>query len=65
MHPLLVQHHYTDGIMQRMAQDILKDPKHIDSDPELVFEDMTVMSDFELHKLCLENKVCWLSQVMM
>ena len=36
---------------------ISQDPSHRDSEPDLVFEDMTVMSDFELHSLCLEEKV--------
>lgn len=35
----------------------LQDPAHRDSEPDLVFEDMTVMSDFELHRLCLEEQV--------
>lgn len=30
---------------------------HRDSEPDLVFEDMTVMSDFELHCLCREEQV--------
>ena len=28
-----------------------------DSDPALVYEDMTFMSDFELHKLCCKYPV--------
>ena len=34
-----------------------QDPAHRDSEPDLVFEDMTVMSDFELHCLCREEQV--------
>lgn len=34
-----------------------QDPAHRDSEPDLVFEDMTVMSDFELHCLCQEEQV--------
>lgn len=36
---------------------LLQDPAHRDSEPDLVFEDMTVMSDFELHCLCREERV--------
>ena len=36
---------------------ISQDPAHRDSEPDLVFEDMTVMSDFELHCLCREEQV--------
>ena len=37
---------------------LCEDPAHRDADPQLVFEDMSVMSDFELHRLCLTNQVC-------
>ena len=36
---------------------VKQDPAHRDSEPDLVFEDMTVMSDFELHCLCREEQV--------
>ena len=51
-HPLLIRHSYEDGKLRQMSQDILKDPKHCDADPQVVWEDMSVMSDFELHTLC-------------
>ncbi len=31
---------------------------HRDAAPNLVWEDMSVMSDFELHNLCTLYKVC-------
>ena len=34
-----------------------KEPSHSDANAELIFEDMEVMSDFELHKLCKLYKV--------
>lgn len=36
----------------------LQEPTHSMSDPNIIFEDMAVMSDFELHKLCRQYKVC-------
>lgn len=30
----------------------LQEPTHFDADPALIQEDMEVMSDFELHRLC-------------
>ena len=51
-HPLLVRHHYTTERLRQMSVDILQDSSHRDANPQLVFEDMTVMSDFELHSLC-------------
>lgn len=52
-HPLLLLHHYTNVILRQMSQDILSEPTYHDADPNLVYEDMTVMTDFELHQLCL------------
>ena len=56
-HPLLVRHHYSDDILRQMSQDILREPSHRDADPELVYEDMTVMTDFELHRLSVSYPV--------
>ncbi|KAG7253108.1 hypothetical protein CRUP_006600, partial [Coryphaenoides rupestris] len=35
-----------------MSRLMLKEPTHIDADAALIQEDMEVMSDFELHRLC-------------
>lgn len=59
MHPLLQRHHYHDNLLREMAKEILQDPSHRDADFDLVCEDMTIMSDFELHCLCTETKVQW------
>lgn len=56
MHPLLVRQCYSDSLLTCMSREILRDPAHRDADPALVFEDMCVMSDFELHNLCLESE---------
>ncbi len=58
MHPLLVRHRYGDDTLRQMATELLKDPAYVNSDLELVYEDMTVMTDFELHNLCTKSKVC-------
>ncbi|XP_078375262.1 SWI/SNF-related matrix-associated actin-dependent regulator of chromatin subfamily A containing DEAD/H box 1-like isoform X2 [Oculina patagonica] len=55
-HPLLLRSHYKDDALLEMAKKYCKDPAHRDSEPDLVFEDMTVMSDFELHCLCREEQ---------
>ncbi|KAM7452234.1 ATP-dependent helicase smarcad1 [Porites harrisoni] len=55
-HPLLLRSLYTDETLLEMAKKYCKDPAHRDSEPDLVFEDMTVMSDFELHNLCREER---------
>ncbi|XP_064366550.1 SWI/SNF-related matrix-associated actin-dependent regulator of chromatin subfamily A containing DEAD/H box 1 isoform X2 [Dromaius novaehollandiae] len=51
-HPLLHRQYYTTDKLRRMSKLMLKEPTHCDADPDLIFEDMTVMTDFELHLLC-------------
>ncbi|XP_042909421.1 SWI/SNF-related matrix-associated actin-dependent regulator of chromatin subfamily A containing DEAD/H box 1 homolog isoform X2 [Parasteatoda tepidariorum] len=55
-HPLLLRHFYNNDKLVSMSKDILKEPTHTQADPNLVFEDMTLMSDFELHKTCKNFK---------
>ncbi|NXU77664.1 SMRCD regulator, partial [Oreotrochilus melanogaster] len=51
-HPLLHRQYYTDEKLRTMSRLMLKEPTHCDANPDLIFEDMTVMTDFELHLLC-------------
>ncbi|XP_064629638.1 SWI/SNF-related matrix-associated actin-dependent regulator of chromatin subfamily A containing DEAD/H box 1B-like [Lineus longissimus] len=53
-HSLLQRVHYTEDKLRVMSRLMLSDPDHVAADPQLIFEDMGVMSDFELHKLCLQ-----------
>ncbi|CAM9586543.1 unnamed protein product [Lampetra fluviatilis] len=53
-HPLMHRHMYTDDKIRQMSQLILKEPTHYDADPALVQEDMEVLNDLELHRLCLQ-----------
>ncbi|EDV25032.1 uncharacterized protein TRIADDRAFT_25151 [Trichoplax adhaerens] len=56
-HPSLHRIYYNDDMLREMAQIIVKEPSHHDANIEYVFEDMTVMNDFELHQLCNEFHV--------
>ena len=58
-HPLLLRHHYTDHTLHCMVRAILKEPSHRDAAPNLVWEDMSVMSDFELYNLCTLYQGVW------
>uniref|UniRef100_A0A8C8MDI7 DNA helicase n=1 Tax=Oncorhynchus tshawytscha TaxID=74940 RepID=A0A8C8MDI7_ONCTS len=51
-HPLLHRQYYTTERLEAMSHLMLKEPTHLDADPVLIQEDMAVMSDFELHRLC-------------
>lgn len=51
-HPLLHRQYYTEGKLRLMSKLMLQEPTHYDANAELIFEDMEVLSDFELHGLC-------------
>jgi SWI/SNF-related matrix-associated actin-dependent regulator 1 of chromatin subfamily A len=56
-HPLLFRKVYTDKKIRGMAKEIMKEDKY--SSPEhsqdAIYEDMSYMWDFTLHKLCLDH----------
>ncbi|CAH2301327.1 SWI SNF-related matrix-associated actin-dependent regulator of chromatin subfamily A containing [Pelobates cultripes] len=53
-HPLLHRQYYTAEKLRDMSKLMLKEPTHREANPDLIFEDMEVMTDFELHRLCGE-----------
>lgn len=55
-HPLLMLNLYTKDKLKKMAALMLKEPTHRDANMNLIYEDMSVMHDFELHKLCKQYK---------
>lgn len=56
-HPMLFRRLYTDDKLRLMARDCLKELEFTDRDKDLIFEDMEVMTDFELHRFCQGYKV--------
>lgn len=52
IHPLLFRRKYTDAILEKMAKAILKEPELPGREADLVFEDMSYHSDFQMHQLC-------------
>ncbi|KAI8376297.1 SNF2 family N-terminal domain-containing protein [Radiomyces spectabilis] len=55
-HPLLFRNLYTDSKIRTMAKKIMKEEQYWDANEEYIYEDMSVMSDFELQRLCKEHK---------
>ena len=55
IHPMLFRRLFTDEKIGKMAKDCLKEPELSDRDPELVLEDMSYYSDFQLHTFCEEH----------
>ena len=50
-HPLLHRIQYTDARLREMAQAIRREEQYFDASTEYIFEDMGVMTDFELDRL--------------
>lgn len=52
IHPLLFRKHYTDETLRTMTKEIMQEPVYREANEQYIYEDMEVMSDFELHGLC-------------
>ncbi len=52
IHPLLFRRLYNETVLAKMSKACLKEEEFHDRDVNLVYEDMTVMTDFELHAFC-------------
>lgn len=52
VHPLLFRRLYNEKIISKMSKACLGEEEFCESNVDLVFEDMTVMTDFELHGFC-------------
>lgn len=55
IHPMLFRRWFDDATIAKMAKDCLKEPDLLDRNEELVLEDMSVYSDFQLHTFCEEH----------
>lgn len=52
IHPLLFRRIYDDEVLTRMSKACLQEQEFAESNVNLVFEDMSVMTDMELHQFC-------------
>ncbi|KAL9551869.1 hypothetical protein MBANPS3_004051 [Mucor bainieri] len=55
-HPLMFRNVYTDDMLRDMAKELHKDVKYWDSNLEYMYEDLTIMSDFEIDRFCRDEK---------
>ena len=55
IHPLLFRRLYDDSAIAEMSKACLGEPEYEHSNVELVFEDMEVMTDMELHRFCEQH----------
>lgn len=56
-HPMLFRRIYDGAKVREMAADCVKEPDFSESNPNLVIEDMEVMTDYELHRFVKAYKV--------
>jgi len=52
-HPLLIRNHFDENQIKQLAHILKNDESHADAEEKLIVEDLSVMSDFEIHKTCL------------
>ncbi|KAG0205052.1 hypothetical protein BGX28_003216 [Mortierella sp. GBA30] len=55
-HPMLFRELYTEDKIKKMAKVITREIEFCDSRIDYIEEDMSVMTDFELHRLCKQYK---------
>lgn len=53
IHPLLFRHIYNDEMLARMSKAIIKEEEYREANVDLIYEDMEVMTDWELNRLWL------------
>ena len=56
-HPMLFRRLYDNKMLKVLAKECLKEEEFMDRDRNLIYEDMEVMTDFELHRFCGNYKV--------
>ncbi|GMG21414.1 unnamed protein product [Ambrosiozyma monospora] len=52
IHPLLFRTFYDNDKLRTMTREIMKAPRYLDANADYIYEDMEVMTDFELNGLC-------------
>merc|ERR1712018_1088534 len=52
-HPLLIRNHFDTAQVKQLARILKKDASHEKAVEKFIAEDLSVMSDFDIHKTCL------------
>lgn len=55
IHPMLFRRIFDDAKIKKMARECIKEADLTESDPDLVLEDMSYLSDFQLYTFCKEH----------
>ena len=52
IHPFLFRRHFDDAMIKKISKMILKEDVHKNHDPKYIEEDLAMMNDFEINRLC-------------
>merc|ERR1739848_85466 len=52
-HPLLIRNQYDNSQVKQLARVLKKDASHCQAVEKFIAEDLSVLSDFDIHKTCL------------
>lgn len=55
IHPLLFRRLYDDTILWKIANCYMREDDDVDRNIDLVYDDLAVMTDYELHNFCLQT----------
>ena len=58
-HPLLTRNHFDNEQVKILARILKRDPSHREATEKFIVEDLSVLSDFDIHKTCLAYRVSW------
>lgn len=56
-HPLLLRYHYTDDQLRKIAAFLARSSSYKEDNEQYVFEDLAVMSDYQIYQLISNYKV--------
>jgi SWI/SNF-related matrix-associated actin-dependent regulator 1 of chromatin subfamily A len=56
IHPLLFRHRYDDDKIRKMAKQCLKEDTFIESNPDIIFEELQLYQDYQCHQLATKYR---------
>jgi SWI/SNF-related matrix-associated actin-dependent regulator 1 of chromatin subfamily A len=56
IHPLLFRHRYGDDKIRKMAKQCLKEDTFIESNPDIIFEELQLYQDYQCHQLATKYR---------
>lgn len=54
-HPLLMRYHFEDDTLHKLAKRLAKVSSYKKTNPEYIFEELAVMSDFQVWQICQKH----------